>query len=302
MSLENVKSNIVTVAVSGVVRVLNLEQVLFAIVGPTTSAVYVNEGTTPTTFTIEGDFRNLVAGAGRQGMNSGPIFGAFTETNDQFPVVINFDQVNRWEDGSTITFSHYGTVTVLTMTTLLESPVDVIGASGHSIQDVGIFSVNKYGGFLAAPVQSAAATANSGGTVPDNTYFLKIVAKNAQGSTIGSNEVSIVVAGTIADTSTLTANWAASTGATGYDVFVGTSAGAETVKQSVGAVTTLLMTALPTTPGTVPTTNTAQILNTQELINSKNVTHQVPSGTNWTTLFTDATSVVYVESLTDLVG
>jgi len=301
VSLENLSNNVVTVAVSGVTRVLNLEQVLFAVVNATTSSVYVNEGTTPATFNIEGDFRNLVAGAGRQGMNSGPVFGSFTETGSQKPVVINFDKLNRWVDSSTLTFSNYGTVAAFTYT-LLESPVDVIGASGHSIQDIGIFSVNKYNGFLSPPVQSAAATAHSGGTVADGTYYIKVVAKNAQGHTTGSNEVSIVVTGTIANTSTLTANWAAVTGATGYDVYVGTSAGAENVVTSVGAVTTVLMLSVSLVPGTVPTTNTAQILNTQEFINGKNVTHQIPSGTNWTTLFTDADSVVYVESLTDLVG
>jgi hypothetical protein len=302
VSIENVKSNIVNVAVSGATRILNLEQVLFAVVGSTTSTVYINEGASvPANLVIEGDFRNLVAGAGGAGMNSGPIFGAFTETGAHGPVVINFDKLNRYVDASTLTFSKYGTVAAFTYT-LLENPINVLGNSGYSIQDVGIFSVNKYGGFLAAPVQSAAATAHSGGTVPDNTYYLKIVAKNAQGVTTGSNEVSIVVAGTVADTSTLTANWAASTGATGYDVYIGTSAGAENKVQSVGAVTTLVMTALPGTSGTVPTSNTAQILNTKEIINAKNVTHQIPSGTNWVTTFVDASSVTYVESLQDLVG
>jgi len=301
VSIENVKSNIVNVAVGGATRVLNLEQVLFAVVGATTSTVYINEGASvPANFVIEGDFRNLVAGAGGAGTNSGPIFGAFTGTVDTTisPVVINFDKLNRYVDPSTVTFSKYGTVAAFTYT-LLEKPVDVLGATGHSLQDVGMFSVNKYSGFLVAPVQSAGATAGTGGTIPANTYYMKIVAKNAQGATTGSNEISVTTSGS---TSTMTANWAASTGATGYDVYVGTTAGAESVKQSVGAVTTLTMTTLPTTAGTVPTTNTAQILNTQEVINIKNVTHQVPSGTNWTTTFVDASSVLYVESLQDLVG
>jgi hypothetical protein len=302
MSLENIKSNIVTVAVSGVLRQLNLGQVIFAVVGATTSTVYVNEGASvPASFIIEGDFRNLVAGAGGAGLNSGPVFGAFTETGGHTPIVINFDKLNRFQNASTLTFSKYGTVAAFTYT-LLESPIDVLGNAGYSLADVGIFSLNKYGGFLAAPVQANPATAHSGGTIPDNTYYIKIVAKNAQGATVGSNEKSIVVAGTVADTSTLTANWAASTGATGYDVYVGISAGAESVKQSVGAVTTLLMTALPGTSGTVPTTNTAQILNTKEIVNIKNITHQVSSGANWDTTFVDASTVTYLESMRDLVG
>lgn len=300
MSLENVKSNIVTVNVSGVTRVLNLEQVLFAVVGSTTSAVHVDQ-ITPVAFNIEGDFRNVIAGAGGSGMNAGPIFGAFTDVSSKVPIVINFSKLNRFVDASTLTFASDGTVAAFTYT-LLESPVDVIGATGHSLQDVGIVSVNKYGGFVAAPVQNAAATANSGGTVPDNTYFLKIVARNAQGHTTGSNETSIVVAGTVPDTSTLTANWSASVGATSYDIYIGTSSGAENVVFTGATGTTHTFTALPVTSGTVPTTNTAQILNTQELINTKNVVYQVPSGTNWSTVFMDADTVIYVESLQDLVG
>jgi hypothetical protein len=147
MSLENIKSNIVTVAVSGVLRQLNLGQVIFAVVGATTSTVYVNEGASvPASFIIEGDFRNLVAGAGGAGLNSGPVFGAFTETGGHTPIVINFDKLNRFQNASTLTFSKYGTVAAFTYT-LLESPIDVLGNAGYSLADVGIFSLNKYGGF-----------------------------------------------------------------------------------------------------------------------------------------------------------
>ncbi len=301
MSLENIKSNVVTVTVSGVNRILNLEQVLFATVGATTSVVYVNEGVTPASFTIEGDFRNLVAGAGGGVvMNSGPLFGAFTETSGHTPVVINFDKFNRFIDASTLTFSNYGTVAAFTFT-LLESVQNVLGASGLSLQDVGIFSVNKYSGFVAPPVQSAAGHAATGGLVPDDTYYLKIVAVNTNGRTIGSNEISVTTTG--GGLSTITANWAASTGASGYQVFIGTASGAESSYYVVGAVTTLLILGVPgDVSGTVPTTNTAQIPNTQEFINAKNITHQIPSGTNWATTFVDASSVLYVESIKDLTG
>lgn len=304
MAIENLRSNIVNVAVSGVTRVLNLEQVLFSVVGSSTSDVYVNEGASnPVVFTIEGDFRNLIAGIRSGAMNAAPLFGAFTDVSSKVPIVVNLNKINRYIAGNNVTFSKYGTVTAFTFN-LLEPLVDVLGMVGLSLYDVGIFSVNKTGNTLSAPVQANLATAATGGTIADNTYFVKVTATNAAGETIGSNEKSVTTTG--GGLSTITASWAATTYATGYKVYIGTSSGAENKVATItgGSITSLVLTALPGTSGTVPVSNTAvdTRLNTQEFINIKNVTHQVPSGTNWTTTFTDASSVLYVESLQDLVG
>lgn len=305
MSLENVKSNIVTINVSGVTRVLNLEQVIFAVVGATTSTIRINEGASfPANMVIEGDFRNIVAGAGGSGTNAGPVFGVFTDVSSKAPVVLNFDQVTRWVNGGDIKFSHYGTVAAFTYN-MLESIQDVVGGTGHSLQDIGIFSVNQTGNTILPPVQSAAGHASSGGTIPNDTYFLVVTALNPSGETTVSNEVSVTTTGT--GESTITANWALSTGATsGYRVYIGTVSGAENKFLDVpaGSTTVTILSLGSLDSGAPPTSNTAvdTTLNVQEYINVKNVTHQVPSGTNWTTTFTDASSVLYVESLQDLVG
>jgi hypothetical protein len=303
VSIENIKSNIVNVAVAGVIRQLNLAQVLFAVVGTTTSTVYVNEGS-PASFVIEGDFRNLVAGIRPGVENAGPLFGAFTDTGSgKKPIVINFNALNRFINPSTLTFGRYGTVSAFTFT-LLESPADVLGNMGYSLSDVGMFFMNQTGNTLSAPVQANATTAATGGTIADNTYFLKVTAVNANGETIGSNEKSITTSG--GGLSTVTAHWAVVTGATGYNVYIGTVSGSENKVASVagGSTTSLLMTALSGTSGTVPVTNTATTPNVQEFVNIKNVTHQIPavrSGT-WSTLFIDGSTVLYLEAVRDLAG
>ena len=108
---------------------------------------------------------------------------------------------------------------------------------------------------LAAPVQSAASTATTGGTLAAATYFYRIVAINALGTSLGSNEVSITTTGA---TSTVTTNWATVTGATGYRVYRGTAAGAQDrLVTTTGLVLTFVDTGAATTAGTVPTQNTS---------------------------------------------
>lgn len=97
--------------------------------------------------------------------------------------------------------------------------------------------------FLAPPVQAAAATATTGGTLPADTYFFKVTALNAQGETLVSNEQFVTTTGT---TSTATVNWAAVTGATGYRIYATSGAtNTETLLIQVGAVTTYVWTGTP---------------------------------------------------------
>jgi len=109
---------------------------------------------------------------------------------------------------------------------------------------------------LAAPVQSAPATATTGGTIAAGVYRIVVTALNANGETLPSNEQSITTTGS---TSTITVNWATVAGATGYKVYVTTAGGAtltETLQTTVGAVITATITAIAA--GTaLPTQNTA---------------------------------------------
>lgn len=107
---------------------------------------------------------------------------------------------------------------------------------------------------LDVPVANTPSTATTGGTLAAATYYYVLVAINASGQTTKSNEVSVVTTGS---TSTTTITWAAITGATGYRIYRGTSAGAENTYFAVGAVTTFTDTGAAGTGGTPPVSNTA---------------------------------------------
>lgn len=109
---------------------------------------------------------------------------------------------------------------------------------------------------LAAPVQSAASTAVTGGTLPAATaFFYKVTARNAAGETLGSNEVTVTTGAGATNTNTV--NWTAVPGATSYRVYRGTAAAGESVFYSTGNVVTFADTGAASTAGTVPVTNTA---------------------------------------------
>lgn len=107
---------------------------------------------------------------------------------------------------------------------------------------------------LAPPVQAAATTSVSGGTLAAATYSYVITALSAAGETPRSNEQSIATTGA-ASSNTLT--WAAVPGASSYKVYRGTGAGLENVFYSLGNVTTFLDTGAANTVGAPPVLNTA---------------------------------------------
>ena len=105
---------------------------------------------------------------------------------------------------------------------------------------------------LATPVNAAFSTSTTGGTLAAATYFYRVVAKNAYGKTLASAETSQITTGT---TSTVTVNWGAVSGATGYEVY-GRTTGAELLIASVGAVTTYTDDGSITPAGALPASNT----------------------------------------------
>jgi hypothetical protein len=110
---------------------------------------------------------------------------------------------------------------------------------------------------LSAPVQSALATATTGGTIAAGTYRYVLTATNANGETNASNEQTIVTTGA---TSTVTVTWTAVSGATGYKLYktaAGGATGTELLYKTVGAVTTDIDTTPGTPSGAFPTVNTA---------------------------------------------
>jgi hypothetical protein len=110
---------------------------------------------------------------------------------------------------------------------------------------------------LAPPVQSALATATTGGTITAGTYKYVVTAINANGETTISNEQTIVTTGA---TSTVTVTWASVTGATGYKLYktaAGGATGTELLYKTVGVVLTDTDTTPGTPTGAFPTLNSA---------------------------------------------
>jgi len=110
---------------------------------------------------------------------------------------------------------------------------------------------------LPPPVQSALATAASGGTITAGTYIYAVTAINAAGQTLRSNEQTIITTGA---TSTVTVSWAAVTGATGYKLYktaAGGGTGTELLYKTVGLVITDIDTSPGAPSGALPTFNSA---------------------------------------------
>jgi hypothetical protein len=110
---------------------------------------------------------------------------------------------------------------------------------------------------LLEPVQSALATATTGGTIAAGTYRYAVTAINALGETLISNEQVIVTTGA---TSTVTVTWVAVTGATGYNLYktaAGGLTGTELKYKTVGLVVTDIDTSPGSPVGAIPTSNSA---------------------------------------------
>lgn len=124
---------------------------------------------------------------------------------------------------------------------------------------------------FAVPVLTSVTTSGTGGTLAAGTYYYVVTALFAAGESTRSNELSVVTTGT---TSSNTVTWTAVSGATGYRVYRGTSAGGENTYFAVGAVTSFVDTGGAGTAGTPPATSTlintvATILSGRETMDYK---------------------------------
>lgn len=137
--------------------------------------------------------------------------------------------------------------------TALVSSVAVDGSSISFVSGTS-FTTETNAIPITAPVQNSASTSTSGGSLIAGTYYYVITATNAIGETIKSNEVSITTTGT---TSSNSINWTSVTNATGYKVYRGTAAGAESVYYviSSGSTVTYVDTNATSTIGTPPSSN-----------------------------------------------
>jgi hypothetical protein len=106
---------------------------------------------------------------------------------------------------------------------------------------------------LATPVNAAFSTATTGGTLAAGTYSYRVSALDGHGGeTLASDATTQTTTGS---TSTVTVNWGAVTGATGYKVYGRTVAG-EQLLVTLGNVTTWTDDGSATPSGALPTANT----------------------------------------------
>lgn len=106
---------------------------------------------------------------------------------------------------------------------------------------------------LATPVNAAFSTATTGGTLAAGTYSYRVSALyGSGGETLASTATTQATTGA---TSTVTVNWGAVAGATGYKVY-GRVGGSELLLATVGAVTTWTDTGANTPAGALPAANT----------------------------------------------
>ncbi len=111
---------------------------------------------------------------------------------------------------------------------------------------------------LATPVFSSISNSTVGGTLADSTqYCYRVSATNAVGETLSFAEhCNITGVGTGANT--VTVNWTAVTGATGYRIY-GRTTGGELFMTAVGAVTTFTDDGTLLPAGALPGANTTQL-------------------------------------------
>lgn len=112
---------------------------------------------------------------------------------------------------------------------------------------------------LAPPVQAAATTSTTGGTLPTaSTYRYMVTAINALGETIASNEQTVTTGAGATNSNTV--NWGTVAGATGYRVYrttAGGGTGTELFLVALGVVLTYIDTGALTPSGALPSSNTA---------------------------------------------
>lgn len=113
---------------------------------------------------------------------------------------------------------------------------------------------------LATPVNAAFATATTGGTLTDTTtYYYRVAAVNAQGGTSLASTETSETTGSGGNLNTVTVNWGAVTGATGYVIY-GRTTGAELKIGTVTAPTvTFVDTGAATPSGALPTSATSNV-------------------------------------------
>jgi len=119
---------------------------------------------------------------------------------------------------------------------------DSAGATSYSL-----YQGSSSGGELATPIATGitGTSYSVSGLTPGQAYFFNVVAVDAGGNTVASNEATTTVLAAAptalsatAGNGSVTLNWSASTGASSYNIYQGTSAGGEGSGAATSATTT----------------------------------------------------------------
>ncbi len=110
-------------------------------------------------------------------------------------------------------------------------------------------------GPLAAPANVTASSTDTGGALAAGTYFYKIAARNINGETIGSSQVSATISAGFT-TGKVTLGWDPVAGATSYRVYRGTASNVQNLFYSTSS-TGLIDTGAPASPGGSQDVNTS---------------------------------------------
>jgi hypothetical protein len=141
------------------------------------------------------------------------------------------------------------------------APYSSVSWDGHPFR-VRISGVGNAAAQLATPTNAAFATATSGGHLNDTTtYWYRVAAINAQGGTsLASTQTSETTGNSGSNINTVTVNWGAVTGATGYVIY-GRTTGAELKIGTVSgnSTTTFVDDGSVTPAGALPTSATSNV-------------------------------------------
>lgn len=127
-----------------------------------------------------------------------------------------------------------------------------VASGNNKAASINVDSVIVPGAALSTPTAPVGAGATTGGTLAAATYFTKIVAVAADGTTTNASpEASTTTTGA---TGSIGYTWTAVTNAVSYQVWYGTATGAQNKFYAVSG-TSFTLTAATGTSGTIPATN-----------------------------------------------
>jgi hypothetical protein len=127
---------------------------------------------------------------------------------------------------------------------------------------------------LARPASPRVSTSSAGGSLASGTHYFKVVALLDSGGSRAHSAASTEVSISVSSGAAVVVSWSAVSGATGYRIYRGTSAGGERVYRDTGSTsTTCTYTGSGESSGTPPGTGTLwNVKNLIELKNAQRVT------------------------------